>query len=133
VSWTTYPAKRGESLDAIAKRHNVAASHLKSANGELKLDKKSRLRVAMPIMVPMRSSGGAIAPVKVAQLTTASPAAPAAGAAAKSAALRLYTVRAGDTLYGIAQRHRTGVDILTALNNLTARSVLQPGLKLRLP
>jgi membrane-bound lytic murein transglycosylase D len=133
VSWTTYPAKRGESLDAIAKRHNVAASHLKSANGELKLDKKSRLRVAMPIMVPMRSSGGAIAPVKVAQLTTASPPASSASAAPKSAALRLYTVRAGDTLYAIAQRHRTGVDILTALNNLTARSVLQPGLKLRLP
>jgi len=37
------------------------------------------------------------------------------------------------TLYGIAQRFHTGVDALLAANRLAANTVLQPGLKLRLP
>jgi LysM repeat protein len=47
--------------------------------------------------------------------------------------LKLYTVRAGDTLYAIALRYRTTVDALLGVNNLAAKAVLQPGLKLRLP
>jgi membrane-bound lytic murein transglycosylase D len=42
-------------------------------------------------------------------------------------------VRAGDTLFSIAKRFNTAVDTLLALNKLTASSVIQPGLKLRLP
>src|SRR5450631_4037921 len=107
VSWTTYPAKRGESLDSIAKRYGLAGSQLKSANADLKLDKKSRLRVAASVMVPMKP-GAAAAPVRVAQVSTVAPAAhvrQAPAASATPSALKLYTVRAGDTLYGIAQRY----------------------------
>ena len=133
VSWTTYQAKRGESIEAIAKRHGVAATQLKSANDEMKLDKKSRLRVASAIMVPMKASA-APQSIKVAQLTQLPAGAPAARESARNASvMRLYTVRPGDTLYGIAQRHRTGVDTLLHLNRLTASVKLQPGLKLRLP
>ncbi|MEP7069448.1 MAG: transglycosylase SLT domain-containing protein [Usitatibacter sp.] len=133
VSWTTYQAKRGESIDSIAKGHNVAASQLKTANGEMKLDRKSRLRVATAIMVPMRP-GLAPQAVKVAQVTPMAPAPAARGALAPaSATLHLYTVRAGDTLYGIAQRHSTRVDTLMHLNRLSASVKLQPGAKLRLP
>jgi N-acetylmuramoyl-L-alanine amidase len=53
------------------------------------------------------------------------PAAPAAHSAG------WYTVRAGDTLYAIAQRHNKAVQDLIRLNNLTARAVIQPGLRLR--
>jgi membrane-bound lytic murein transglycosylase D len=135
VSWTTYQAKRGESIDSIAKHHGVAAPQLKSANGELKLDKKSRLKVATAIMVPMKAgTAPAPAPVKVAQLSTVPRAVAAVGAPQRAAAsFKLYTVRAGDTLYAIAQRHRTGIDTLVSLNRLSANTVLQPGLKLRLP
>jgi membrane-bound lytic murein transglycosylase D len=137
VSWTTYPAKRGESLDSIAKRYGLAGSQLKSANADLKLDKKSRLRVAASVMVPMKP-GAAAAPVRVAQVSTVAPAAhvraaQVQAAPARPSALKLYTVRAGDTLYGIAQRYRTAVDALMNLNGLTSASILQPGLKLRLP
>jgi membrane-bound lytic murein transglycosylase D len=137
VSWTTYPAKKGESLDSIAKRHGLAASQLKSANADLKLDKKGRLRVAASVMVPMKP-GAAAAPVRVAQVSTVAPAAhvraaQVQAAPARPSALKLYTVRAGDTLYGIAQRYRTAVDALMSLNGLTAASILQPGLRLRLP
>ena len=133
VSWTTYQAKRGESIEAIAKHHGVAVAQLKTANGEMKLDKKSRLRVAAAIMVPMKA-GAAPQPIRVAQVTTVPTTAPAARAPAPNASLlRLYTVRAGDTLYSIAQRHRTGVDTLLHLNRLTASVKLRPGLTLRLP
>lgn len=130
VSWTTYQAHRGEALDAIARRHNATLAQLKAANGEMKLDKKGRLRAAGPVMVPMKRDANT--PIKVAQVTPlATHAAPARAAIATS--LKLYTVRTGDTLYGIAQRYRTGLGALLDLNNLSANAVLQPGLRLRLP
>lgn len=132
VSWTTYQAKRYEALDAIAKRHALTVAQLKAANPELKVDKKSRLRAASAVMVPITREAGQ--PVRVAQVTAVRAVAPASPAPVQAAVtLKLYTVRAGDTLYGIAQRYRTGVETLLALNKLSANAVLQPGLKLRLP
>ena len=132
VSWTTYQARRGESLDAIATRHHSTAAQLKAANGEIRLDKKGRLRAAGALMVPMKRDANAT--VKVAQVTPlAASRAPAPAAAGTAPTLKLYTVRAGDTLFGIAQRYRTGVDTLLDLNRLSANTILQPGLKLRLP
>jgi membrane-bound lytic murein transglycosylase D len=133
VSWTTYNARRGESLDAIARRHGLAATQLATANGSLKLDKKGRLRAAAPLLVPIRSSTLAKgpAPAKVSRVSLQSQSEGPVRGAASSA--RTYVVRAGDTLYGIAQRFDTGLDALLSVNKLTARSVIQPGLRLRLP
>ncbi|HEY4997580.1 MAG TPA: transglycosylase SLT domain-containing protein [Usitatibacter sp.] len=136
VSWTTYPAKKGESLDAIARRHGLAAAQLKAANGEPRTDKRGRLRFATSLMVPMK--GGGAAPVRVAQISTVAPAAHVRGAQmqatpARTSNIKLYTVRAGDTLYGIAQRYRTAVAALLNLNGIAEASVLRPGLKLRIP
>jgi LysM repeat protein len=71
-----------------------------------------------------------LAPVQGAKKVEVTPAAPFASAGASA---RTYVVRAGDTLYGIAQRFHTGVDALVAVNRLAANAVIQPGLKLRLP
>ncbi len=135
VSWTTYQAHRGEALDAIAKRHNTSAAQLKAANSDLKLDKRARLKVAGPVMVPIKRDP--TAPIKVAQLAAVE-SAPATRVAApvkemRPASVKLYTVRTGDTLYNIAQRYRTTVDTLASLNKLTAKTVLHPGLRLQLP
>ncbi len=133
VSWTTYQAKRGEALDAIAKRHNTTVAHLKAANGEIKLDKKARLKVAGAVMVPIKRDPHA--PIKVAQVAAVDAGAARVAAPVREAVptLKVYTVRAGDTLYAIAQRYRTTVDTLLGINNLSTKAVLQPGLKLRLP
>jgi membrane-bound lytic murein transglycosylase D len=141
VSWTTYNAKRFESIDAIAKRHGLTGAQLRAANEQAKLDKKGRLRAAGPILVPMK--GGASQPVRVATVSVptassaGSPRAPAPRAPATNGATshsaRTYVVHAGDTVYSIARRFDTGVDTLLAANKLTSRSVIQPGLKLRLP
>jgi membrane-bound lytic murein transglycosylase D len=142
VSWTTYNARRFESIDAIAKRHGLTGAQLRAANEQSKLDKKGRLRAAGPILVPMKNAG-ATAPVRVATVSipTASaagsprPAAPAKAkvAAAPTQAHGTYTVRPGDTIFSIAKRFDTAVEALLAANKLTTRSVIKPGLKLQLP
>jgi membrane-bound lytic murein transglycosylase D len=131
VTWTTYTARKGEAVDAIAKRHGVSPAQLRMANDSMKLDKRGRLRIGQQVLVPMRP--GKAAPVQVAQ----APASTANdGAAEKSASiarsLGWYTVRAGDTLYGIARRANVALEKLLHLNGLTGASVLKPGLKLRL-
>jgi membrane-bound lytic murein transglycosylase D len=138
VSWTTYTAKKGESLDAIAHKHGLTGAALSLANDGVRLDKKGRLRAGGPILVPMaqRKPGApapkAEAPVVVAATPAAasSPKAPHAPAA-KSASAATYVVRAGDTLYGIARKFNTAVDTLLSLNKLSPTAVLQPGLRLR--
>jgi membrane-bound lytic murein transglycosylase D len=137
VSWTTYTAKKGESLDAIAHRHGVTGSALRMANDGVRLDKKGRLRVAGPILVPMqpRKPGmpapKAEAPVLavVAPAVAASPRA-AHAPVAKASSPATYVVRAGDTLYGIARKFNTAVETLMSLNKLS-NPAIQPGLRLR--
>ncbi len=52
VSWQTVNARRGESIDAIAKRHGMTASYLRATNGALK-EKQGKLTAAATIMVPI--------------------------------------------------------------------------------
>jgi membrane-bound lytic murein transglycosylase D len=131
VTWTTTMGKKGESLDAIAKRHHVAPAELRAVNDSLKLDKNQRLKSAQQVLVPMveERAGKSIAstkpaPVQVAKAATAND--------AVSADASWYTVRAGDTLYSIARRANLALERLLHLNGLTSASVLKPGLKLRL-
>ena len=85
------------------------------------------------------AKGAAAAPVRVATVSipTASGAgSPRAAAPARPSApqeSKTYVVRAGDTLYSIARKFNTAVDALLAANHLSAKSVIQPGLRLRLP
>jgi LysM repeat protein len=74
------------------------------------------------------------APARVAAVsvpTASAGAAPRGGVA--PAAAHTYVVRSGDTLYAISKRFDTDVETLLEINNLKPRSVLQPGMKIRLP
>ena len=133
VSWTTYNAKRGEAIDAIAKRHGMAPAELRTANDSLKLDKKGRLRAPAPVMVPLRGSAAAKAAPTLTDSTVKKLAALPTPTQAAVAGAKTYVVRAGDTLYGIAQKFNAELDELLSINKLTARAVIQPGLKLKLP
>ena len=137
VSWTQYQAKRGESIDAIAQRFGLPGAQLRLANDTTRLDKKGRLRAAGPVLVPMHKGAPAAmaaAPAaRVATLVVPTAASVSTPRAAAPSAARTYTVRTGDTLYGIARRFNTAVDTLLSLNKLSASSVINPGLKLRLP
>jgi membrane-bound lytic murein transglycosylase D len=143
VTWTTYQARRGESLDAIARKHGITFAQLKSANDSPRLlDRKGRLRHAGPILVPMKKGVASIVatkapastpPARVATVSVPSASPKPAGHATVHTAPKTYIVRAGDTLYSIARRFNTAVDTLLALNKLSATSILHPGLHLRLP
>ena len=59
------------------------------------------------------------------------PAPPPAAPAAEKRSPAFYVVKAGDPLYGIARQFGRAVPDLLHLNNLSARAVIQPGLRLR--
>ena len=129
VSWATYGAKKGESVDAIAKRYGVTGAQLRAVNDSLKLDKKGRLKASQQVLVPVAPKKDGL---QVAHATAATAIDTPAEKGAEPAAMRWYTVRAGDTLFGIARRANTALETLFSLNGLTSTSVLRPGLKLRL-
>jgi membrane-bound lytic murein transglycosylase D len=130
VTWNTIQGKKGESVYAIAKRYGLSGAALKQVNN-LHVNKKGRLTASQPILVP----GHGTARTKVAVAAApAKPAPSAAAAPARAAPARttsFYTVKAGDTLYGIARQFGRGIPDLMRLNNLSTRAIIQPGLRLR--
>jgi len=104
TSWKVYRAKRGESLSAIAKRHGLSEAELRAVNH---IPKKQRLASAGELLVPARAT------------TTANTA-------------QTHTVRAGDTLFGLARRYGTTVQKLRTLNQLSG-DTLKISTRLRLP
>ncbi len=131
VSWTTYPGRKGELLDAIARKHGLTAAQLKTANDNIKLDKRGRLRASGPVLVPMTKNG-----VKGSKLAQVSPVLTASAGAAPArlhGAVHHYVVRNGDSLYSIARRHDTTVEDLAEENGIKEKAILRPGQKLKLP
>ena len=58
---------------------------------------------------------------------------PGKDAPVKPPATTNYTVKSGDTLWDIAQRHNTTVDELVALNNIPDRDLIYPGQQIIIP
>lgn len=131
VSWTTYNARRGESVDSIARRHGLTRRELLAVNDTLRTDRRGRLRGAGPVLVPIKRGGPAHH--VAASLRTASAGGAPARAANAGGNTQWYTVRAGDTLYAIARRYATAVEALRSLNHLSAHTVLHIGSRLRVP
>jgi membrane-bound lytic murein transglycosylase D len=130
VTWNTVQGKKGESVDAIAKRYGLTGASLRQVNN-LQVGKNGRLAVAQPILVPGRNPAGPQpAGAKAAPESAKAPVAKSAPPS-PAASTPFYTVKAGDTLQGIARRFGKAVPDLLRLNNLTARVTLQPGLRLR--
>jgi membrane-bound lytic murein transglycosylase D len=127
VSWTTYNAKRGESLDKIGRKYGVSGSYLRAVNVSLR-ERRNKLAQPATIMVPMGAKGGF---VKAVFETKNAAAAPAPNAPAAHAPPATYRVRQGDTLYGIALKYDLTVDEIKDANNLRD-SALSIGQVLRL-
>jgi membrane-bound lytic murein transglycosylase D len=114
VSWRAYQPLKGDSLEGIAKRFGLGLAQLKEVNG---ISPRSR---ALPstLVVPTGSSGGARdlgrMPIMYA------PPIPVAGPRSI-----VYTVKAGDTLPGIARHYRVSVDDLRRWNKIGRLTVGQ--------
>ncbi|WHS27717.1 LysM peptidoglycan-binding domain-containing protein [Auritidibacter ignavus] len=119
---STYTVKRGDTLSGIAARHRVSLSTLLNAN-ELK---------ASSIIYPGQK-------IKLSGTSTGSkkPSRPATNTkttsrSAGSSQSSTYTVKRGDTLSGIAARHRVSLSTLLNANGLKTSSIIYPGQKIKL-
>ncbi|PPK95276.1 LysM repeat protein [Kineococcus xinjiangensis] len=104
----TYPVSAGETLSHIAVRTGTTVEALREANG---LDARGFIREGQVLTLP--AGAGA-------------PAAPAPSAAT-------HTVRAGETLSGIAGRTGSTVKALREANGLDARGFIREGQVLTIP
>ncbi|MFY9635795.1 lytic transglycosylase domain-containing protein [Pseudarthrobacter sp. BIM B-2242] len=121
----SYTVKSGDTLGAIAARHNVSLSDIFSWNG---LNMRSVIYPGQKVKVGSGESAAA------APQPAAAPAAPAPAPAAPAPAPGgSYTVKAGDTLSAIASKHGVKLSDILAANQLSMTSVIYPGNKLVIP
>jgi membrane-bound lytic murein transglycosylase D len=59
VSWTTVSAKRGESVEAVARRHGMTAAYLRASNGPFK-ERKGKFTAPATFMAPNPKDANAI-------------------------------------------------------------------------
>ena len=113
VSWQTYTPKRGDSLDGIAKKYGVPLARLKEVNG---ITPRSRGMPAVLVVPTNGSHDAGRLPIMYA------PPIPVSGPRSF-----VHTVKAGETLPGIAARYRVRVDDLRRWNKIGR---LTPGQRL---
>ena len=110
---TPYTVQKGDTLWSIARKYAVKMDALRGANPDID---PSRLMPGQTVEIPEAVAG--VADTEVIQSQ------PYDG--------ETYTVKKGDTLWGIARRNDTTVDTIMTLNGLQTGSI-RPGDKLRLP
>lgn len=116
---TTITVRQGDSLAGIAWRHDVSLSALLRANS---LAITSVIHPGDTLVLPSGATPSASSP---------SPA--ASGGSAGAATGTTITVRAGDSLAGLAWRHKVSLSSLLQVNSLAITSIIHPGRTLVLP
>ena len=153
VSWQTVNAKRGESVENVARRNGMTASYLRATNGPFKerkgkftqpvtimapiakeaeiiratLDRKVALKGSLLPPEPNTDAPLSLAPARVPELNREPP----AQAIAEPTAISLpaeplpgsYVVQAGDTLFSIASRFGLSVGQLQSQNQLRSSAI----------
>ena len=107
VSWQTYQPKKGDTLDTIAKKFGVGLAQLKEVNGI-----GPRMRAMPALMVVPTGNSGAARDLGRMPIMYAPPI-PVSGPRRFT-----HTVKAGETLPGIAGRYRVSVDDLRRWNQI---------------
>ncbi|MFC7492094.1 MULTISPECIES: LysM peptidoglycan-binding domain-containing protein [unclassified Knoellia] len=110
--WTSYTVKDGDTLIGLAATFRTTPRALAAKNH---ISDARRLWAGSTIQVPGRAGSTA-----------------KAGPRATSRSAGSHTVRAGDTLYGIAARYGTTVPAIAKANGISPRSFIYPGQQLRL-
>jgi LysM repeat protein len=120
-----YTVRSGDNLGSIAQRYGVSVSQLKSWNG-LRSD---QIRIGQVLKVSVSA-----APPKTGGEKPASvqPKPVSKSGSPSNSSSKIYTVKSGDTLWGIAQAHSCTVEQIKGLNGISS-SALKPGMKIKLP
>jgi membrane-bound lytic murein transglycosylase D len=131
-----YRVQAGDTLSAIARRFGTTAPTLVALNG---LQQRHLIKPGQALVLPPGASSQEVVaastppqgtPEPAKRLTPTAPTTPPAGR--RTVAAKVYKVRAGDTLWAIAQRFGTTVPTLVAMNSLKQQT-LKPGQVLTLP
>jgi membrane-bound lytic murein transglycosylase D len=124
--------QRGENLTSISRQYGVPLGTLRQANNL----RGSAIHPGDTLLIP----GVPSISTDPAAAATVAEARPDIGAqlperqpAAASAKSRVYTVKRGDTLWGVARKHRVTVPALASANGLSAKSQLTAGTRLQIP
>lgn len=104
----TYTVKKGDTLYSIAKKYNTTVNNIKSLNNL----STSTLRIGQKLKIPPKET--------TTPSTTPTP------------NTLTYTIKKGDTLYGIATKYNTTISAIKSLNNLDTNT-LTIGKTLKIP
>jgi len=125
-AYTTYIVQRGDVLSKIAKKYGLKVSDIRTANPRIK---KDVIWVGMKLQLPGKIDvGPQAAPVvkSVAKPSVKKPYAPYTGTT------KLYVVKAGDTIGGIAYANGLSIRQFKELNGLK-KDMLRVGQKVKIP
>jgi membrane-bound lytic murein transglycosylase D len=120
LRWASHRVRKGETLSQIATNYGTSVGAVAEAN---QLRSVHRLRIGQDLVIPRAGSGGSYASASSARSASS-------GSSSGSSQKVTYTVRKGDTLSQIAERHRTSVSSLKKWNRVG--DVIVPGQKLTL-
>lgn len=126
---TTYTVSRGDTLSTIARKNQLTKAELAAANN---LRSGSILHVGQKLIIPSKQgTAKAAAPVAPAAKTPDVEAAPVAEKPAADSTK--HTVKAGETLGGIARKYGVKQGDIAVANNITDPRKIQPGQELVIP
>lgn len=116
VSWERYKIARGDSLSTIARRYETSVEAIRQAN---KL-RGNRIRAGKTLLIPRASGANGQYAYAVDQRVGRS-------GSSSQGRKTSYTVRPGDTLWGIARTLGVSVRQLASWNSMATGETLRPG------
>lgn len=120
VTWKEYKVKRGDNLGSIARQFDTSVATLKT-NNQLKND---FLRIGQVLQISSLATLPGYGELPSADELMRN------YRNGNNANRRYHTVRSGDSLWKIARQHKTTVNTLARLNNISRNSTLKLGQKL---
>ncbi len=129
-SATTHTVRSGDTVSALAKRYGTSVQAIVSANN---LNSRALIIIGQQLTIPGSSSSGSSAAAGSSSSAATSSSSSSSSRSSSTSSGGSYTVRSGDTVSAIAQRHGTTVSAIAAANNLRNASLIYVGQRLTLP
>jgi murein DD-endopeptidase MepM/ murein hydrolase activator NlpD len=146
----TIEVVQGDSLFGLSKRHGVSMAALMEVNGLTSTNLKPGQKLVLPLVsgarkpmargtaqaappAPVATKPSSAAPVPAAVPSPPPPVVAAAPAPAPSDWTGSYTLKSGDSVYGIARQHHVSATELQRVNGITDPAKMRPGTVLKVP